>query len=160
MSVRSCLATAVLGLLVLPSDRLCPDSLRSGRGYGESAEALAKAEGGSTFSGGRSLTAAEPLFIESAAATGLAFTHVNGATGKYYLPEQMGAGVALFDYDNDGDLDVFLVQDGPLADGTPPGSGDYPTSRLFRNDLTRGTDGTPRLHFTDVTARAGVGLRA
>ena len=36
----------------------------------------------------------------------------------------------------------------------------YPTSRLFRNDLTRGPDGKPRLHFTDVTAQAGVGLRA
>ena len=44
---------------------------------------------------------------------GLAFTHVNGATGQYYMAEMMGAGVALFDYDNDGDLDVFLVQGGP-----------------------------------------------
>ena len=45
------------------------------------------------------------------------FTHVNGATGQYYLPEMMGAGVALFDYDNDGDLDVFLVQSGALDGG-------------------------------------------
>src|SRR5689334_13958386 len=56
------------------------------------------------------------VFIESAAATGLNFTHVNGASGKYYIAEEMGAGVALFDYDNDGDLDVFLVQGGPLDD--------------------------------------------
>ena len=95
-----------------------------------------------------------PLFVEQAAATGLAFTHVNGATGRYYLPEEMGAGVALFDYDNDGDLDVFLVQGGAI-DGSGPA-----TSRLFRNDLTIGADGKRTLHFTDVTSRAGVGLRA
>ena len=41
--------------------------------------------------------AAEPLFAERAAESGLAFTHVNGATGGYYLPEVMGSGVALFD---------------------------------------------------------------
>jgi len=100
------------------------------------------------------------IFIESAAETGLAFTHVNGATGQYYVPEQMGAGVALFDYDNDGDLDVFVVQGGPLDSSAPASTPNYPISRLFRNDLTRGPDGKPRLHFTDVTAHAGVGLRA
>src|SRR5262245_55088587 len=78
------------------------------------------------------------IFVESAAETSLDFKHVNGATGKYYLPEQMGAGVALFDYDNDGDLDVFLVQDGPLNASPPGSSPNYPTSHLFRNDLARG----------------------
>jgi len=109
---------------------------------------------------GGSVQLHQPQFIESAGAAGLAFTHVNGASGQYYLPEQMGAGVALFDYDNDGDLDVFLVQDGPLNGSAPASSPNSPTSRLFRNDLTPGADGVPRLHFTDVTAQAGVGLRA
>ena len=99
-----------------------------------------------------------PLFIESAEATGLRFTHVNGASGQYYMAEQMGAGVALFDYDNDGDLDVFLVQDGPLAQGTGSRTSG-PSCRLFRNDLTVGSDGKRTLHFTDVTERAGLALR-
>ena len=46
-------------------------------------------------------------------ATGLKFTHVTGESGQYYMAEQMGAGVALFDYDGDDDLDVFFVQGGP-----------------------------------------------
>ena len=97
--------------------------------------------------------AAEPLFVESAAATGLTFTHVNGATGKYYLPEVMGSGVALFDYDNDGDLDVFLVQSGAF-DGSSRS-----TCRLFRNDLSIAPNGQRTLHFTDVTERSGAGVR-
>src|SRR5919198_341721 len=96
----------------------------------------------------------DPIFIESAGATGLTFTHANGADGNYYLPEMMGAGVALFDYDNDGDLDVFLVQSGALTKATPGR-----TSRLFRNDLTIGPDGRRRLRFTDVTDRSGAGVR-
>ncbi|PYR22560.1 MAG: hypothetical protein DMF94_04255 [Acidobacteria bacterium] len=100
-------------------------------------------------------SASDPLFVESAAATGLVFTHVNGATGKYYLPEMMGAGVALFDFDNDGDLDVFLVQSGAIdAGGSAPAA-----CHLFRNDLTVSPDGTRTLRFTDVTKQAGISVR-
>jgi enediyne biosynthesis protein E4 len=98
---------------------------------------------------------AEPLFVESAASTGLVFTHVNGATGQYYLPEMMGAGVALLDYDNDGDLDVFLVQSGTLAAGANAPA----DCRLFRNDLTVAADGRRTLRFTDVTRQAGIAVR-
>jgi enediyne biosynthesis protein E4 len=95
----------------------------------------------------------EALFVDEAAATGLKFSHVNGAAGQYFMAEQMGAGVALFDYDNDGDLDVFLVQGAPFGTG-----GALPTCRLFRNDLSVGPNGQRKLHFTDVTDRAGVGI--
>ena len=99
-------------------------------------------------------TTAGALFIEAAQPTGLKFTHASGASGHYYAAEQMGSGTALFDYDNDGDLDVFLVQGGSLeaAAVTTP----HPAGRLFRNDLKRGPDGTSLLRFTDVTDRAGI----
>jgi hypothetical protein len=99
-----------------------------------------------------------PVFVDDAAAAGLTFTHVNGPTGQYYMPEIMGAGVALFDYDNDGNLDVFLVQGGPLDAHGVRTSG--PSCRLFRNDLTVGPDGRRVLRFTDVTEKAGLALRS
>ena len=97
---------------------------------------------------------AEPLFVESAAPAGLRFTHANGATGQFYAAEQMGSGVALFDYDNDGDLDVFLVQGGVL--GADKAADVHPAGRLYRNDMKRDAAGKTTLTFTDVTDRAGI----
>src|SRR5262249_19735011 len=61
-------------------------------------------------------TAPAAGFRDVAAEVGLKFHHFTGATGDYFMPEIMGAGGALLDYDNDGDLDVFLIQGTILDD--------------------------------------------
>lgn len=103
---------------------------------------------------------ADVWFVDRAQETGLSFRHVNGMTGAYYEAEIFAPGVALFDFDNDGDLDAYIVQGHRLVAGaqglgaeTASGaSGD----RLFRNDLTVNSDGTRTLHFSDVTAASGI----
>jgi hypothetical protein len=90
------------------------------------------------------------IFDEVAAKVGLSFTYQNGASGKLYIPEVMGAGAALIDYDADGDLDVVLLQGHPLAPEAPRASGLH---RLYRNELIPGG----RLRFTDRTEGSGLG---
>jgi hypothetical protein len=86
-------------------------------------------------------------FLNVARASGLnAKTIYGGEHKNKYLLETTGCGVAFYDYDNDGWLDIFLVN-GTRLEGFPAGT--EPTSHLFRNNR----DGT----FTDVTAKAGVG---
>jgi hypothetical protein len=103
-----------------------------------------------------------PIFRDVTEACGLDFVHWTGATGDYHFPEIAGAGGALLDYDNDGDLDLFLVQGAMLGRGKtpadsiqPPAQGALLSDRLFRNDLTQDADG-PLLRFTDVTRQAGL----
>ena len=72
-------------------------------------------------------------------------TIYGGEHKNKYLLETTGCGVAFYDYDNDGWLDIFLVN-GWRLEGFP--SGQEPTSHLFKNNR----DGT----FTDVTAKAGL----
>ncbi|GAB4452906.1 MAG: CRTAC1 family protein [Armatimonadaceae bacterium] len=87
------------------------------------------------------------LFRDVAASAGVRFTHSNGATGKFYYVEETGAGCAFFDYDNDGFLDIYLVQSGAIP--RAPGSRDPKNfGALYHNN----GDGT----FTDVTAGSGL----
>lgn len=66
----------------------------------------------------RTIPSSSLIFKEVAEQTGLKFQHYNGMTGKFYLPEITGSGAALFDFDSDGDLDVFLVQGNVLEPNT------------------------------------------
>jgi enediyne biosynthesis protein E4 len=91
-------------------------------------------------------SAAKPLFERvPPSASGITFRHNNGRSAQYYLPESTGAGCAFIDYDNDGWMDIYLVNSGKcdFFDPQPPLS-----NALYRNNR----DGT----FTDVTAKAGV----
>ena len=87
-----------------------------------------------------------PVSFENVArAAGLDFVHVNGASAEKYLAETMGSGGLFFDYDNDGWIDVFLVDGGSLADRQAAGRARH---RLYRNRR----NGT----FEDVTTRAHI----
>lgn len=110
--------------------------------------------------GGAESRRSEVWFEEVATEVNLLWEHVSGASvhpGTFWFPEIMGGGVALFDYDGDTDLDVYLVQSGylDLSSGVEP-----PQNRLFQNQLVESrSDADPvgKLSFVDVTEEAGVG---
>lgn len=94
---------------------------------------------------------AGPWLVDVTDSTGLAFRHRSGTTGRYSPVEIMGSGLALLDFDADGDLDVYLVQGGQLPESPPPevvGEGD----RLFRNLHAE----SGALRFEDATEDAGM----
>ena len=84
-------------------------------------------------------------FTDVTTKLGIQFRHANGESGQKYFIEPIGSGVALFDFDNDGDLDLYLVNGSDLPGATSPLP---PTNRLYRNDGDI---------FTDVTVEAFVG---
>ena len=81
------------------------------------------------------------------------FKHENSATSNKYLVETMGGGVALFDYDNDGRLDIFFTNGAKIDDPMPDDKMPDKSDRKFWNRLYhQNADGT----FTDVTEKAGL----
>lgn len=92
-------------------------------------------------------------FVDVTFSAGINFKYQASHTSKKYLLETMGAGVALFDYDNDGRLDIFLVNGAPIKDPTPAGTVPQKTGPQFWNRLYhQKSDGT----FEDVTEKAGL----
>ncbi|HEY1272894.1 MAG TPA: VCBS repeat-containing protein, partial [Terriglobales bacterium] len=97
---------------------------------------------GAALDGSDALTAFEEV---ASAASGVSWSHVAGQSPDMYLPETVGSGCAFLDYDNDGWMDIYLVNSGPSDFYKPP--------KLLRNALYRNNrNGT----FTDVTLPAGV----
>lgn len=92
-------------------------------------------------------------FTDVAAALGINFAYLASHTSRKYLLETMGSGVALFDYDNDGRLDIFVVNGAPLGDPTAKGTIPQKTGPQYWNRLYhQKRDGT----FEDVTEKAGL----
>ncbi len=127
MSARPLIVAALAGLQAI------------GGGCGDAADAVDP-----TRHGGVS---GREWLVDRTVESGLDFVYDAGATGLRYLPEIMGAGVGLLDYDGDGDLDVYLVNGNHNLPGAEPG-GDV-TNRLYRQD-----EGG---RFADVTAASGLG---
>jgi hypothetical protein len=80
--------------------------------------------------------------------TGITFVHTDGGSGLHYVMETVSAGLALFDYDGDGDIDIYFLNGAPLK-GTEVKVA--PENALYRNE--------GNWKFTDVTEKAGVGDR-
>jgi enediyne biosynthesis protein E4 len=94
-----------------------------------------------------------PVFADVTDKSGIRFKQEASRTSQKYLPESMGGGVAMFDYNNDGHLDLFFVNGAQIQDpmprgGLPDKSNPRYWNRLYRNNGA----GT----FTDVTEAAGV----
>ena len=89
-----------------------------------------------------------PLFTDQTQPAGIHFKHTNGASEEKYLPETMGSGGLFFDYNNDGYLDIYLVNSGTLSPASEPHRHPNDMNVLYRNK----GDGT----FVDATVEAGL----
>ena len=111
------------------------------------------AQAPATQSSAEQKNAGTPHFADVTGQTGIAFRGMASHTSKKYLLETMGSGVAVFDYDNDGRLDIFVVNGAPLNDPTPPGTIPQKAGSQYWNRMYhQKKDGT----FEDVTQKAGL----
>ena len=94
-----------------------------------------------------------PAFEDATPATGIKFSHFNSPTTNKYLPETMGGGVAVFDFDRDGDLDIFFTNGATIDD--PMASGKLPVKR-DRSQWNRLYANQGGWKFTDVTEESGL----
>jgi hypothetical protein len=93
------------------------------------------------------------IFEDITAKSGIRFKQESSRTSEKYLPESMGGGVAMLDYDNDGWLDLFFVNGAKFLDPMPPGAlPDKSDPRYWNRFYKNNRDGT----FTDVTEKAGL----
>lgn len=124
---------------------MTPPSMRAvrGRRIGLSLLALtvcgAGLAAGLWLTGGSEPTSA-PWFVDVTDEAGLDFVHEAGAVGSYFMPQIMGSGAAFLDFDNDGLLDIYLLQNGGPESGA--------ANRLFRQ--------TPDHRFIDVSRGSGL----
>jgi hypothetical protein len=93
-------------------------------------------------------------FRDATAASGITFVQVNGARGRKWMPETMGGGVAVLDYDNDGREDLLFVSSSAWP-GDPKRGGQKSSLTLYHNE-GNSQDGTPR--FRDATREAGLAV--
>jgi hypothetical protein len=99
------------------------------------------------------VTAVPGNFVDNTAASGIAFKNAAYHTAKKYLIETMGSGVGVFDFDNDGLLDIFFANGAPVTDPMSKGSVPQKQSQADWNRLFhQKKDGT----FEDVTVKAGL----
>jgi hypothetical protein len=125
---------------------LCPILVSIALAQTKTAEAVTSSEPASTV-------APPGKFVDITAKSHLLFNSQASHTPTKYLIETMGSGVALFDYDNDGLLDIFFVNGAPLSSTTPKGTIPQKTDSKYWNRLFhQKKDGT----FEDVTEKAGL----
>jgi len=107
----------------------------------------------SKLSGSTAAQSVPQIFEDITAKSGIRFKQESSRTSQKYLPESMGGGVAMLDYDNDGWLDLFFVNGAKLLDPMPPGAlPDKSDPRYWNRLYKNNRNGT----FTDVTEKAGL----